>query len=117
MNAQNAKIWTGITGLAVACPSLFCCAMGLGTLLGGGTYELGSSSGQMPPWVGVPLLCLSLLPWLLPIGVWRYASKRPAPTDFEKLEQKGQNQESYSPFTIDPNYDADASTSSTDSDV
>lgn len=79
MNQQNAKLWTAVTALVAACPSLFCCIMGFSMLAGGGTYELGGTSGQTPAWLGLPIICLGLLPWALPIGVWLYASKRPAP--------------------------------------
>ncbi len=81
MNAQNAKLWTVVAGVVAACPSLFCCTMGFATLFGGGTYEMGGTMGQTPAWVGLPLICLGLLPWALPAIVWRYASTRPAPPE------------------------------------
>ncbi|RME05668.1 MAG: hypothetical protein D6803_08445 [Anaerolineae bacterium] len=112
MHQENAKLWTVITGFVAACPSLFCCVMGIGTLAGGGTYELGSQAGQTPAWIGLPLLCLAILPWLLPFGVWRYANSRPAPPN-SSAHASNKNQ-GYSPSQIDPYFDADIKQSDDD---
>ncbi|NPA26020.1 MAG: hypothetical protein GXO36_00250 [Chloroflexi bacterium] len=67
---RNAKLGLGCSALLAACSSLFCGFMGLVTLMGGSTYEVGAESGQVPPGMGLVFLCLALLVWLLPAGVW-----------------------------------------------
>ena len=74
---KNTTLWIALSAVAAACPSLFCVVSGIATLAGGGTYEVGSSSGQLSPAFGLVFLCLGGLPWLLPLGVW-YVSRKKA---------------------------------------
>jgi len=73
---SNRTLWLGVSSLVAACPSLACCFFGLAAFTGGATYEaeLGgaSSAGTMSPAMGLVFLCLSLVPWFLPAGVWFY---------------------------------------------
>jgi len=63
-----------------ACPSFFCCLFGVVTLMGATTYETEfggtTSQGTMNPASGLLFLCLGLLPWLLPAGVWFYFRRK-----------------------------------------
>ena len=107
MDKNNSKLWIAGAGIVAACPSLFCCAIGIGTLTGAGTYELGSTVGETPPAVGAVMICLGLLPWLLPAGVWTYMRRRP---DVAPIQQeRSSSEQSYSPVSNDPSHDADAS--------
>jgi len=78
--SQNRMLWLALSGVAAACPSLFCCFMGFTTMAGATTYttEYGgtSATGTMNPAMGAVFLCLGLLPWLLPAGVWFYTRKK-----------------------------------------
>lgn len=119
MHKQNAKLWTAVAGLVFACPSLVCLYTGVGILIGQGSYtpDANTMAGQtISPILGLPLLCLGLLPWALPFGVWRYASKRPAPPAADEARSRSLS-EGYSPFSVDPYHDADANMSSMDSDT
>ena len=40
------------------------------TLAGGGTYSMGTQGGDLPPWVGIPGICLAILVWAVPILLW-----------------------------------------------
>lgn len=51
------------------CPGFFLCVFGAATAFGGGTYNLGSQGGNIPPSMGFVFLCLSLIFMLIPIGV------------------------------------------------
>ncbi len=51
------------------CPGFFLCVFGAATAFGGGTYNLGSDVGSIPPSMGFVFLCLSLIFMLIPIGV------------------------------------------------
>lgn len=98
MHQQNAKLWTLITGAVVACPSLVCLYFGVGILIGQGKFTPDANTldyQTINPLYGLPLLCLGLLPWLLPLGVWLIARRRPAP-------QAGGSSAGYSPFNGDP---------------
>ncbi|GEM_PF-6841187 len=76
--SKNTGLWLALSAVVAACPSLFCFVFGVATLFGGGSYEVGAESGQMPPSMGLVFLCLGLLPWLLPAGVWFYTRRRSA---------------------------------------
>ena len=73
--AKKSGLLIGLAAVVTACPSLFCCFFGVATLAGGGTYEVGSQSGQMPPSMGLVFLALSLVPWLLFAGVWFFVRR------------------------------------------
>lgn len=70
MTRQTGLIITIVIVVLTLCCSSFCCVFGAITLAGGGTYELGAESGQLPAWVGFPLIILALLAWLVPAASW-----------------------------------------------
>ncbi len=78
--SKSRTLWLVLSGVVAACPSFFCCLMGFTTLAGATTYETefggATSSGTMNPAMGLVFLCLGLLPWLLPAGVWLYTRKK-----------------------------------------
>lgn len=111
MHRQNAKLWTLITGAVVACPSLVCLYFGVGILIGQGQFTPDANTMDyqtINPLYGLPLLCLGLLPWLLPLAVWLIARRRPAP---ETGAPSGKSSAGYSPFSGDPYAEADTSMS------
>jgi len=55
--------------LLCGCPGLFVCVFGAASAFGGGTYNVGSDVGSIPPTVGFVLICLSLIMVLIPVGV------------------------------------------------
>ena len=65
----TAIVVTVATALICGCCSLFMCIMGFGTVMGTGTYDLGGSSGAMPPAAGYAFLCLSVIAIIVPIVV------------------------------------------------
>jgi hypothetical protein len=67
---QTGIIITIVLVVLVACPSIFCCLFGALTAAGQGTSTLGQQTGQIPPAVGVVLVCLSLIGVLVPVAAW-----------------------------------------------
>ena len=55
--------------LLCGCPGLFLCIFGAATAFGGGTYSLGSGSGNIPPTMGYVFLCLSIIMVIIPVVV------------------------------------------------
>jgi hypothetical protein len=70
MTRQTGLIITIVVAVLTLCPSFFCCVFGVTTLAGAGTYELGAGSGELPAWVGLPIVILALLVWLVPAASW-----------------------------------------------
>jgi hypothetical protein len=70
MTRQTGIIITIVLVVLVACPSIFCCLFGALTAAGQGTSTLGSQTGQIPPAVGVGLICLSIIGVLVPVASW-----------------------------------------------
>jgi len=70
MTRKTGSIITIVLAVLTLCPSFFCCVFGATTLAGRGTYELGTESGALPSWVGLPLILLALLAWLVPLASW-----------------------------------------------
>ncbi len=68
-NKNTGMIVTVITALLCGCCSLFTCIMGIGTVTGNGTYDLGGTSQPMPPTTGYVFLCLSIIIIIIPIVV------------------------------------------------
>ena len=62
-------IATVATALICGCCALFACIMGIGTITGNGTMELGGSSQPMPSSFGYVFLCLSVIFIIVPIVV------------------------------------------------
>ncbi len=66
-----------ILSLAIAvCLSMSCCTTGVISLAGGSTYQIGAQGGQVPPAAGIPLICLGVLVWVLPLGLWYRTRKQ-----------------------------------------
>ena len=96
MNKNNVKWWVLLMVLIILCPSLFFVMVALNAFF--------DTSGGSSAALGVCFLCLSAGLWLLPFGVWWFGNGRlppVAPADDESSAQ-------YSPFAVDPYYDADA---------
>ena len=70
MTRKTGLIITIVLAVLTLCPSFFCCVFGIGTLAGSGTYELGVEGGELPTWVGCPLVILALLAWIVPVASW-----------------------------------------------
>ena len=71
MTRQTGIIITVVLAVLVACPSIFCCLFGALTAAGQGTFTGASSElGQIPPAVGIGLVCLSLIGVLVPVAAW-----------------------------------------------
>ncbi len=68
-NKNTGMIATVATAVICGCCALFTCVMGIGTITGNGTFQLGGSSGQTPPAYGYAMLCLSLIAILIPVAV------------------------------------------------
>lgn len=64
------------TALFCGCPGIFLCLFGAASALGGGTFELGQETGQIPPATGVLLLCLGLLLIVVPVAVGFFTLRR-----------------------------------------
>jgi len=70
MTRQTGIIITIVLVVLVACPSIFCCLFGALTAVGQRTATLGDQAGNIPVWVGVVLVCLSLIGLLVPVASW-----------------------------------------------
>jgi len=70
MTRQTGIIITIVLAVVVACPSIFCCLFGALTAAGQGTSTLGQQTSQIPPWVGIVLVCLSLIGIVVPVASW-----------------------------------------------
>ncbi len=77
---SNKVLWLAVTSTLAACPSLSCCVFGFSTLAGATTYETEvggmTSTGTLDPAWGILLLCLAIVPWFLPAGVWFYLNRK-----------------------------------------
>lgn len=88
MNNKNTGIIATIAAvLLCGCPGFFLCVFGAATAFGGGTYNLGSEGGSIPPGMGFVFLCLSLIFMLIPIavGFFMLRKKPEAPVSNEPL--------------------------------
>jgi hypothetical protein len=73
MSKQTGMIVTVVVAVLTLCCSSLCCLSGVITLLGGGTWstELGvPETGQIDPVYGVPVICLGILVWVVPLLLW-----------------------------------------------
>jgi predicted RNA-binding Zn-ribbon protein involved in translation (DUF1610 family) len=59
-----------VAAVLVASPSLFCCSFGALIAAGQGTATLGEQTSQIPPPVGIGLVCVSLIGILVPVACW-----------------------------------------------
>ena len=75
MSKQTGIIITIVVAVLTLCCSSTCCLFGGLTLFGGGEWsrELGfPQSGQMEPVYGVPIVCLGILLWVVPLLLWLF---------------------------------------------
>jgi hypothetical protein len=71
MTRQTGIIVTVVLAVLVACPSIFCCLFGALTAVGQGSFTgVSGQAGQIPPAVGMGLVCLSLIGLLVPVAAW-----------------------------------------------
>lgn len=70
MTRQTGIIVTVVLIVLVACPSLFCCLFGALTAAGQGTATLGEQASDIPEWIGLVLVCLSLIGLVVPVASW-----------------------------------------------
>ena len=96
MNKDNVKWWVLLMVLIVACPSLFFVMVALNAFF--------DTSGGSSVVLGLFFLCLSAGLWLLPFGMWRFGNGRFPSTTTVDDDSSAQ----YTPFAVDPYYDADA---------
>lgn len=70
MNNKNTGLIATIAAVVLCgCPGLFLCLFGAISSFGAGTYSLGSDSGNIPPAVGIGLVCLAIIMILIPVAV------------------------------------------------
>lgn len=75
MSKQTGTIITIVVAVLTLCCSSLCCLSGAITLAGGGTWsaELGApETGQIDPVYGVPVICLGILVWVVPLLLWLF---------------------------------------------
>jgi hypothetical protein len=75
MSKQTGMIITIVVAAVTLCCSSFCCLFGGITLLGGGEWstDLGiPESGQIEPTLGLPIMCLGILAWVVPLLLWLF---------------------------------------------
>jgi len=71
MTRQTGIIITVVLAVLIACPSIFCCLFGALTAVGRGQFTgISDQTSQIPPAVGVVLVCLSLIGLLVPVASW-----------------------------------------------
>jgi hypothetical protein len=70
MDKKTGTIITIVVAVLTLCCSLACCIGGIGTLTGYGTYTVGTDTGNLPTWAGIPGICLAILVWAVPILLW-----------------------------------------------
>ncbi len=86
-NKTKGIIATVAAVLLCGCPGLFLCIFGAATAFGGGTYSLGSDTGNIPPTTGYVLLCLSIIMIIIPVvvGFFMLRKKPGVPASNEPL--------------------------------
>ena len=75
MTKQTGTIITIVVAVLTLCCSAFCCLSGGVTLLGGGEWstDLGTpETGQIEPLYGIPIICLGVLVWIVPLLLWLF---------------------------------------------
>ena len=70
MDKKTGTIITIVVAVLTLCCSLACCGGGIATLTGNGTYTMGTDSGNLPTWAGIPGICLAILVWAVPVLLW-----------------------------------------------
>jgi hypothetical protein len=75
MSKQTGTIITIVVAVLTLCCSSSCCLFGGVTLLGAGEWstDLGvPQAGQIEPVYGVPIICLGILLWVVPLLLWLF---------------------------------------------
>lgn len=75
MSKQTGMIITIVVAVLTLCCSSACCLFGGITSLGGGEWstEFGvPETGQIEPIYGVPIICLGVLVWVVPLLLWLF---------------------------------------------
>ncbi len=62
-------IATVATVFLCGCPGLFLCVFGAISAAGGGTFDLGTNTSEIPPGAGIALLCVGLIFVVIPVAV------------------------------------------------
>ena len=79
---QNPKPMPLIISLVVAIIVALCCCLapGIGILVGGGTYTIGTVQQAIPQWYGIFCLCGTIIPLLVPLIIFLVTRKKNNPT-------------------------------------
>jgi len=75
MTKQTGIIITVVVAVLTLCCSASCCLFGGITVAGGGEWssEVGlPQSGQIPSSLGIPVICLGVLVWVIPLLLWLF---------------------------------------------
>ena len=72
MSKQTGMIITIVVAVLTLCCSSFCCLSGVATLLGGQEWSSELGYGQIEPVYGVPVICLGILLWVVPLLLWLF---------------------------------------------
>ena len=75
MTKQTGMIITIVVAVLTLCCSSTCCLFGGLMVLGGQQWstEMGlPESGQIEPVYGVPVICLGILVWVVPLLLWLF---------------------------------------------
>jgi len=75
MSKQTGTIITIVAAVLTLCCSSFCCLFGTITLVGGEEWseDIGvPQSGQIEPALGIPVICLGILAWVVPLLLWLF---------------------------------------------
>jgi hypothetical protein len=67
---QTGIIITVVLAVVVACPSIFCCLFGAISTTGQVPFKMNGQATQIPTWIGVVLVCLSLIGVLVTVASW-----------------------------------------------
>jgi hypothetical protein len=70
MTRQTGIIITIVLAVLVACPGIFCCVFGAISTTGQVPFEFNGQTTPIPSWIGVVLVCLSLIGILVPVASW-----------------------------------------------
>lgn len=67
MTKQTGTIITIVVAVLALCCSVSCCVSGIIPAAGGGQWV---GDFYVEPWVGLPLICLGILVWVVPLLLW-----------------------------------------------
>ena len=69
MTRKTGAIITVVVAVLTLCCSTACCATGIWAVVTGG-QELGDIPGG--PYAGIPVICLGVLAWVVPLLLWLF---------------------------------------------